>query len=62
MNAKNYRPRDTLSEKVKALSGAKEDGKEKREEEEGGLVREREREKSTGHVFGGVRERVCLCA
>ena len=33
MNSKNYRPRDTLSEKVKALSVAKEGGKEKREEE-----------------------------
>ena len=36
MNSKNYRPRDTLSEKVKALSVAKEGGKEKREEEEEG--------------------------
>ena len=34
MNSKNYRPRDTLSEKVKALSVAKEGGKEKREVEE----------------------------
>ena len=34
MNSKNYRPRDTLSEKVKALSVAKEGGKDKREEKE----------------------------
>ena len=50
MNAKNYRPRDTLSEKVKALSGEKEEGKEKREEEEGGSVRERERERKYMYV------------
>jgi hypothetical protein len=34
MNSKNYRPKDTLIEKVKALSGTKEGEKEKREEEE----------------------------
>ena len=51
MNAKNYRPRDTLSEKVKALSGAKEEGKEKREEEEGGSVRERERERERKYMY-----------
>ena len=49
LTSKNYRPRDTLSEKVKALSGAKEGGgrKEKKEEEEGVLL--------------GVCVCVCVC-
>ena len=38
INSKNYRPRDTLSEKVKALSEAKEGEKENKEEEEGVCV------------------------
>ena len=37
MNSKNYRPRDTLSEKVKALSEGKEGRKEEREKEEEGV-------------------------
>ena len=37
MNSKNYRPRDTLSEKVKALSGTNGERKEKKEEEEEGV-------------------------
>ena len=52
INSKNYRPKDTLSEKVKALSKAEDGGKEKREEKE---------EEEGGWMGGWMRELWCVC-